>query len=73
MRALEDAQADSARFPLALDNKWRVRQREALDARLASLEEAWRLFSRPTVYLPLSTPLVTVDDELLLTADLEES
>ncbi len=58
LNAREGALADIAAFPLAVNTPWRLARREALDARLAEIDEATRLYRQPRVYLPLDTPNV---------------
>ena len=56
LEAREKALADIAAFPLALNNAWRQRRRLELDAKLAELEEAIRLYQLPQAFLPARTP-----------------
>jgi hypothetical protein len=54
--AREQSLADIAAFPLALNNAWRQRRRLELDAKLAEVEEAIRLYQLPQAYLPSDAP-----------------
>lgn len=63
--ARERALADIAAFPLALNNAWRQRRRLELDAKLAEVEEAIRLYQLPQTFLPADTPTFAPADEAM--------